>query len=212
VRVNLHSLLSHHHLPLLLERLVLAERTGSLITARQAFNKSLTGFQLKRHSLSKLYTGTMSAAWLIPRVTTCALHAGRQNPTLGCPCSGILGKKSAYNNVMDLRTLSFFSTHPFSDSTNAKHMLYEWVNLSNLLTLCGLLLTVKRQRTRITNEDISTVHHPKYAWKLGICILDTFACWEKKEGICSFIIAGVGTNAPDIHLTPFYTTRIELIK
>lgn len=58
------TLSSHPHLLLFLERLVLAERTGSLITVRQAFNKSLTGFQLKRHSLSKLYTGTMSCCMI----------------------------------------------------------------------------------------------------------------------------------------------------
>ncbi len=67
MKVHLHSLLSHPHLPLLLERLVLAEQARSLITARQPFNKSLTGFRLKRHSLSKLYTGTMSCCMIDAR-------------------------------------------------------------------------------------------------------------------------------------------------
>lgn len=33
------------------------------------------------------------AAWLMPSVTARALHAGRWNPTWGCPCSGILGEE-----------------------------------------------------------------------------------------------------------------------
>ncbi len=146
MEVHLHSLLSHPHLPLLLERLVLAEQARSLITARQPFNKSLTGFRLKRHSLSKLYTGTMSCCMIDARCDRLCPSCWQAEPYRRVSMQWNSGLKkvgnvqnTAHQDVMDLWTPSFFSTHAIFNSTNAKHMLYEWADWSDLLTLCGLL-------------------------------------------------------------------------